>query len=221
MALRLGADAVAKMMLGADPVSRLYLGADLVWSSGPTIVAFDDFARSAGTLQAPWSKRVSYSFDNFAIDSSQQAYRTGSGATDSSDGNDAYVHQTALGSQRQYGRTLVRVFASGSESPPGIVLRTATSGQGVFGQVWRTGWRIFIATPGAGGGRTTLNSGSGTYTAGDNIELVVVDQTVTLSYAGAVLGSATSASMPTGGFGGFCAGQNANRVDDVALGVAA
>lgn len=186
---------------------------------GPTILASDDFARSADNLTTPWTKRMNFGSDNFAIDSSQRAYRTGSGANDSSDGVDAYMHQTDLGSQDQYGRVLVRVFASGSASPPGVVLRgiAPNSGQALFGQVWSSGWRILVATPG-GGSRTTLQSGTGSFTAGSNIELQVRSGVVTLKYAGVELAVLSQPSIPTGTYGGFSAGQNANRVDDVALG---
>lgn len=182
--------------------------APLVYSG---LLFSDNFNRADGTLSTPWVRRVSWTYDNFAI-SSNQLYRTGSGGVDTSDGTDAYIWGAATVTANQFSQLYIATI-SGFPSA-GVVLGTDAGGTtaGLWAEVSTSGWRIFSAVP-ASGSKTILASGAGTYTAGGVLRLEKSGNVATLRYKGAVLGTYTG-TLPSGLYVGVRAGQGSCRSDD-------
>lgn len=211
----IGSTPATKAYFGTTLASKIYLGSDLIWplSSGIS----DDFNRANGNLTTPWVRYVSYAFDNYAI-TGNQLYRTGSGGTDGSDGNDAYIYNSATSTSDQYAEIDLPTLTSSVMA--GVVLgHTNTAGtNAILAQINTTGWRIIIGIPGNTSGRTIVASGSGTFTQGAKFRAERIGNIVRVSYDGHMLGTYSSASLPSGTFIGVCAGNGSNRLDNFAGG---
>lgn len=220
MPIYLGTTPLDKAYVGTAGVEKIYLGTEVLWQNIVRVVDEPftyDSSLNLQTANPLWLKRMNFATDNFRSSSSNQIYRTGSGATDSSDGNDAYIYDVAL-SQTQTAYLDIVAVSSGNPGP-GLVVRTGrTSGTGILGQITNTGWRLFISTPGTGNSRTTIASASTTMLAGYRAALSIdASNNVEFKYGDTVLWSGVVANAPTGAYAGFSAGKNSQRSDNFSL----
>lgn len=130
MALRLGADAVTKLMLGTEPVSRLYLGTELVWSASPyrTLELADGFdSYTAGQLEGRNNLWINRCYTT-SVWYSVEADKTLSCNAGTQRPMNSYFFNGALSSQSQWSSVRVVTSPTASSSGIGVQLRGNTSG---------------------------------------------------------------------------------------------
>jgi hypothetical protein len=177
----------------------------------------DNFDRANGALASPWIERVSWS-DTYNI-SSNQLTRTGTGANEGIDGQDSYVYGTPFSTTNMYAEVDIVTFAGSGANAPGLVLADpagAFSSPGLFFKIRASGWEIFTAVS-ASSSRTTLRSGTRTFTAGGKLRVEKLGTKVLMIYKDEVI-AAYNGTLPTGLYAGVCVGQGGNVLDNWAAG---
>lgn len=181
------------------------------------VVYTDNFNRANGTAEvAPWVRRMSWSFENFAIVSNQLKRNSG-GSNDGSDSTDCMIYTTAPTANVNQMAEVDIVALTGNPGP-GLVLGADVAGTSacLWATIATTGWRIFTAVP-TSGSKTILASGSTTLAAGSKLRFEKTSGACSLYYGGTLLHTYTG-TLPTGLYTGVSVGSSSNIVDNWAGG---
>lgn len=148
MALRLGADAVTRLMLGTDPVTRLFLGTELVWSRAIEVAAVSSATGAATTVDVPFPTGAGTG-DTLVMFVAQR------GSTSTSvtvPGGWSQVGTWVFGASRMFAFT--RVVAAGEPASYGVQLNS-TSEHSIAIVAVRNAAGVDVST---GGSNTTASS---------------------------------------------------------------
>ena len=215
--ISLAASEIKLISVGAQAIQRVSIGTTEIWTAKLLRnLVTEDFLTGGTSLTGSaypfWQKRMSFTGDNYQALSAAGTgvYRTGSGATDSSDGSDFYYHRTPIPVQ-PWGS--LRINTWGAHPSPGIVLFSEASGNQLYAQIGSSAWRVFTGT--VGGSKTIIDSGSHALAVGDVAQFFVDrDGYLVFKYGETQLSRvllSSIASLPTGRYVGFSMGRNSNR----------